>query len=309
MTADDPAHVGDMPHAQPESEEQMAEKEAEVTEQTDEEAEKNFSAGFGEDAPPAAAATPSPAAETTEASTVDARAQEEPPAEPAPAEPKYAQLTEDDVAILKAAAAETASLKQQLSKAFGTMGNMQQLINQVRSQTPAGAAVEITDEDFAELQEDFPELAGHTRAALERILKRANLKGTGEQPATPVVDPETVRTTAAEIVHQQGIDDLNDLHPGWQAIVVSPEYREWLGKQPQDYQTLLHSTYSATITGRSIDRFLAAKPKPANPQTPARQPSARRAAIEAAVQPRGTGTPPAPRQPTAEENFNAGFNS
>ncbi len=68
------------------------------------------------------------------------------------------------------------NLKQQLSKAFGTMGNMQQLINQVRSQTPAGAVVEITDEDFAELKEDFPELAGHTRAALERILKRANVK-------------------------------------------------------------------------------------------------------------------------------------
>ena len=290
----------------------MAEKE-EVAEQTEEQAAASFAAGFSEDAPQAPAATPPPAA-ATEAQPV----QEDPPAE-TPPEPKYVQITEEQLARLVASADETDKIKQQLPKAFGTIGNMQQVITQLRSQTPAGAAVEINDDDFAELKADFPELAGHTRAALERILKRTNLTGTG-QPATPAFDPEEVRKTASEIVHAQGLDDLNDLHPGWQDIVGKPDdadndYRKWLATQPETYQNLIRSTYSATITSRSIDRFkaaqAAAKPKPAaaRPQTPASPDAARRDRLREAVQPRGNGTPPAPHTPTPQDHFNEGFNS
>ena len=288
----------------------MAEKE-EVAEQTEEQAAASFAAGFSEDAPQAPAATPPPAA-ATEAQPV----QEDPPAE-TPPEPKYVQITEEQLARLVASADETDKIKQQLPKAFGTIGNMQQVITQLRSQTPAGAAVEINDDDFAELKADFPELAGHTRAALERILKRTNLTGTG-QPATPTIDPEEARKAASEIVHAQGLDDLNDLHPGWQDVVGKPDdaenpYRKWLATQPEKYRELIRTTYSATITARSIDRFnaaqAAAKAKPAagRPQTPANPAAARKAVIEAAVQPRGHGTAPAPSQPTPQDNFNAGF--
>jgi hypothetical protein len=284
--------------------------ENEVVEQTEEQAAASFAAGFDSETPTATAATPPPAEQPV---------QEEPVAE-TPPEPEYVQITKEERDRLIAVADETTNIKAQLSKAFGTMGNMQQLINQVRSQTPAGAAVEINDDDFAELKADFPELAGHTRAALERILKRTNLTGTG-QPATPAFDPEEVRKTASEIVHAQGLDDLNDLHPGWQDIVGKPDdadkpYRKWLATQPEKYQELIRSTYSATITGRSIDRFKAAeaaaaqaKPAAQRPQTPANPAAARKAVIEAAVQPRGAGTPPAPHQPTPQDNFNAGFNS
>lgn len=282
----------------------MADKE-EVVEQTEEQAAASFAAGFDSETPPATAATPPPAAQPV---------QDEPAAE-TPPEPEYVQITKEERDRLMAVADKTANIEAQLSKAFGTMGNQQQLINQLRSQTPAGAAVEITDDDFAELKADFPELAGHTKAALERILKRTNLTGTG-QPATPAFDPETVRTTAAEIVHAQGLDDLNDLHPGWQDIVGKPDdadnpYRKWLATQPEKYQELIRTTYSATITARSIDRFKAAQAKPAaaRPQTPARPDDARRRVIQEAVQPRGQGTPPAPHQPTPQDNFDAGFNS
>lgn len=282
----------------------MAEKE--VEQQTEEQAAAAFAEGFDSETPQPQAATPPAGAAPAEAQPV----QEPPP------EPEYVQITRDERDRLIAVADKTANIEAQLSKAFGTMGNMQQLINQVRSQTPAGAAVEINDEDFAELKADFPELAGHTKAALERILKRANVKGTGES-ATPAIDPEAVRKTAAEVVHAQGLDDLNDLHPGWQDIVGKPEdaenpYRKWLATQPEKYQELIRTTYSATITARSIDRFKAAQAarSAARPQTPANPAAARRAVVEAAVQPRGNGgKPPAPHTPTPEENFAAGFNS
>lgn len=287
----------------------MAEKE-EVVQQTEEQAAAAFAAGFDSETPQPSAATPPPIATTTAAPQPEPEAPkaEEPPA------PEYVQFTKEEHARLMAVADKTASLEAQLSKAFGTMGNMQQLINQVRSQTPAGAVVEITDEDFAELQEDFPELAGRTRTALERIFKKANLRGTGE-PATPTIDPQIVRTAAAEIVHGEGLADLNDLHPDWETVVVSPEYRKWLGEQKPEYQNLLHKTYSATITGRSIDRFRAAqeaaklKPAAPPPKTPEQPKTDRREHLRAAIQPRGNGQAPAPQTPTPEDNFRAGFNS
>jgi hypothetical protein len=291
----------------------MAEKEAEVVEQTEEQAAASFAAGFDSETPqPQAAPTP------TDAATAEAQpAQQQEPSAEQPPEPKYVQLTEEQLAQIMATVDQTANLKKGLDSVAGTVGNVRKALDQVRSQTPAGASVEITDDDFAELKADFPELAGHTRAALERIVKRMNLTGTGE-PATSTFDPEAVRKTASEIVHAQGLDDLNDLHPGWQDIVGKPDddndYRKWLATQPEKYQELIRSTYSATITSRSIDRFKAAqaaaqaKPAAARPQTPASPDAARRDRLREAVQPRGQGTPPAPSQPTPQDNFNAGFN-
>lgn len=290
----------------------MAEKD-EVVEQTEEQAAAAFAAGFDSETPPATAATPPPAA-ATEAQPV----QEEPPAE-APSEPKYVQITEEDFARLKAAADKTEAHAAQFNKVFGTMGNLQQIIAKMQTDTPAGEPVEITVDDFPEMNADFEELTKQQVAGLNRVLKKLNVRGTGT-PATPTIDPEEIRKTAAEVVHAQGLDDLNDLHPGWQDIVGKPDdadndYRKWLATQPEKYQELIRSTYSATITARSIDRFKAAqaaaraKPAAARQETPASPDAARRDRIKGAVQPRGTGTPPAPHTPTPEENFRAGFNS
>jgi hypothetical protein len=283
---------------------------AEVVEQTEEQiaaANAAFADGFDSDAPPAKE-TPPPAVATEAPAPVQ---------EPRAPTPRYVRLTEDELQRLKNAADETANLKQQLSRAFGTLGNMQQVLNQVRSQTPAGAAVEITEDDFAELKEDFPELAKHHRAGLERILKRANLRGTA-QAATPVVDPEQMRAVAATIVHSEGLKDLDDLHPGWREFVGKPEdtnnaYRRWLTTQTPEYQHLLNHTYSAAITKRSIDKCYADLAKARAPaaaarqQTPARTDMARRDRIMAAVQPRGNGTPPGPHVPSSIDLFNSGF--
>lgn len=144
----------------------MADEQDEVSE---------MSAGFDAEAATAAATEP-----------VQPEAKEDPKPEPAPAAPvaegpKYVQITEEQYARLNAVADETASLKQQMSEAFGTMGNLQQVMNRLQSATPAGASVDISVEDFAELAEDFPELAGHTRKGLEKILKRLNVRGTGDR--------------------------------------------------------------------------------------------------------------------------------
>lgn len=213
----------------------MADEQDEVSE---------MSAGFDAEAPTAAATEP-----------VQPEAKEDPKPEPAPAAPvaegpKYVQITEEQYARLNAVADETASLKQQMSKAFGTMGDLQQVMNRLQSATPAGASVEISVEDFAELAEDFPELAGHTRKGLGRIFKRLNVRGTGG-PAT--VDSELLAQAVRSARQQDALDVLDDLHPGWRDIVGRAEdadnaFRKWLATQTKDYQDRINSTESASIT-------------------------------------------------------------
>ena len=278
----------------------MADEQDEVSE---------MSAGFDAEAPEAAA---------TEPVQPDTK-KEDPKPEPAPAAPvaegpKYVQITEEQYARLNAAADETASLKQQMSKAFGTMGNLQQVMNRLQSATPAGASVEISAEDFAELAEDFPELATHTRAGLERILKRMNVRGTGEASA---IDPQAIGRAVRDARQVDELEALDDLHPGWRDIVGRAEdadnaFRKWLVQQPQAYQDRINSTQSASITARAIDQFKAASAaaKPTaqpQPQHPAPRIAARKDRFQAAIQPRGAGGPPSPSSNSADDEFQAGF--
>ena len=50
--------------------------------------------------------------------------------------PKYIQITEEQFAALNAAAAKTATVEQQMSKAFGTIGNLQQIVDGLLQRSP-----------------------------------------------------------------------------------------------------------------------------------------------------------------------------
>lgn len=277
----------------------MADEQDEVSE---------MSAGFDAEGPEL---VPSEAKEEPKPEPVQAA----PTVEAPPSGPKYVQITEEQYARLNAAADETASLKQQMSKAFGTMGNLQQVIGRLQTATPAGASVEISAEDFAELAEDFPELAGHTRRGLEKIFKRLNVRGTGSAS----VDTEQLASAVRSARQQDAFDVLDDLHPGWRDIVGRAEdadnaFRRWLATQSQDYQDRINNTQSASITARAIDQFKAATQVPAvkpaaqpQPSTPAPKIAARKDRFQAAVQPRGAGGPPSPSSNSADDEFQAGF--
>ena len=286
----------------------MADKPEE--EMTEEQQEQAFTAAF-EDGAPA----------TTQQPVVATEAQPETPAE-TPVEEEvveYVQVSKKDLDRLMAAAEKVDTIDTQFNKVFGTIGNVKnELLNRLQQTAPAGASIELTDEDFAELKEDFPELAGHTRTALERILKRLNVKGTGE--ATQAIDPEKLKPLVDERTHALQLEELDDMHPGWRDIVGKPgdaenPFRKWLATQPKEYQDKISNTQSAAITKRAIDKFEAAQKaaeKPAaqpNPKPPSPQTAIRKDRIEAAVQPRGTGVAPLKKPLTEEDHFQAGFQS
>lgn len=216
---------------------------------------------------------------------------------------------------MRAIAAKTAGYDNQLSKAFGTIGNLQKLVNGMQAQTPSGRKVEIPKDAFAAMERDFPELAAQTRAAIEAAL--TGVTGTGGAAAE--ADPAKMEAMLAAIQAKREIETLEDAYPEWRTIVgavdVTKEqpdatnlFRKWLATKDAAYQNRLNSTESAAVIGRAIRLFqsetkAAAKPGPVKPRD-----EARAERIREAVQPRGDNAGAAAGK-SADEEFEAGFNS
>lgn len=297
------------------------------TEEAEEkQARDDFSAGYASEQPPPkktvaaeaepepkAASEPEPKAETK----VEAPAAETPPA------PKYIQVTQEDWDALKTAANKTAGHETQLSKAFGTLGDLQQIIRKLQSQTPQGLTVELPADVVSEMEDDFPELAGHFKKGLEKALK--GIKGTAPAAATTTAtattsqtaDPEAVQKMVKEAAMTHELEALEDAHPTWRAIVgavnaegkydANNDFRKWLAKEDAAYQQKVNSTNSSAIISRAIDKFQSSKTAaPTTPAKPAAHIVARNERVRGAIQPRGDGGQPAPTK-TADDDFREGF--
>lgn len=234
---------------------------------------------------------------------------------PAPApKPEYVRITKADWADVKAAAAKTASYDQQLSKAFGTIGNLQKTINALQTSTPRGIKVEIPKDAFADMERDFPELAQQNRAAMERALSGITGTGSGAE-----FDESIFERLLAKHTSSREVKTLAEMYPDWQDIVGAVDitmeqpngahpFRKWLAGKDAAYQTRINSTESAAVVGRAIEAFqretATTAPKPSTTAA-----DARRAVIAGAVQPRGDGAAPAASGKTEQEEFTAGYNS
>ena len=227
--------------------------------------------------------------------------------------PEYVRVTAKDWAEVRAAAARTASYDQQFSKAFGTIGNLQKIVNGFKDQGQAAqvsaSKAEALKAAFAGMEKDFPELAQANRTAMEAVL--AGFSG-GANDA----DPAKIEALLAEVTTKREIEVLEDAHPDWRSIVgvvtkdetPDPEnpFRKWLGTKANAYQARVNASDSAAVISRAIGLFQA-ETTAAKPAEKPRD-EARAERIKQAVQPRGDGSA-APAGKTDEDEFLAGFNS
>lgn len=270
--------------------------------------EEAFSAGYEGDAPETTQTAD--AAATTEA---EPKAEGEQPTEkPAgsPAAPKTFTFTEDDYKLLRAAAEEAPGLKQQLSKAFGTIGTLQEQINQIKGQK---GRVKIKPEAFARMREEFPEVADALMPALEATEIDTSAPATQVTQPPTAVDPDAIKEKIrAELLVEQQTKELallDYLRPDWKTIVgkrgEETGYRKWLAAQPEAYRTYVETSQSAQATAQSIRKYEASL-KPAT-ATPVVRRDTRLERLRDATPPRGSGTPPSPAMPTRQDAFNEGY--
>jgi hypothetical protein len=273
----------------------------------DDQAQADFDAGAATEAPekPGAAAAEAPANPNPAAKPRAA-------AEPAP---EYVQVTRKDWEEVRAAAAATASHGSQLSKAFGTLGNLQKSLTDLQNAAPQAGKFEIPKGAFADLERDFPELAEQIRAGIEATMTARG----GGGDATAKFDPAEVRRIALEDRLRAEAETLEEEHPDWKAITGAVDatkqkpdpnnpFRKWLATQTNDYQAKLNSTISAAVISRAITRFKEETRKPGGGATNTMNAALRASRIKNAVQPRGDGGRGG-QVDTDEDEFEAGFSS
>lgn len=199
---------------------------------------------------------------------------------------------------------ELDKLKERDAKVFGHLGNLKQQLEEFRTRLPQGApqsAFEVTDEDFAELQTDYPDLA----AAMKNVLNRAFSRGVPpadagvpEQPGavSPAAPPAVSRTSDAVAMAQ---DELTVRHEDWREVAASPEFQAWKATLSPARREIAEGSWSVQAVSTLLDEFKAHQAQAQQ------QKQARQSRLEAAVTPRGR-TQATPAQ-TQEDAFRAGF--
>lgn len=235
---------------------------------SDQDANASLDAGFASEAPT------DPNKGTPEVPAVPA-SQPEPEAAPvvadAPKEPALAKITEEAFQNLLTKATEIDQIKAALDQRFnglgGKMGGIERTLRELQAATPSGKPIAVSADDFEELKSEFPELAELTVKGLNRALGK--MKGTGS--SDPGVQPEAL----SQLVSQQvtALDEAREVKrlarkmPDWQAVVGGEQsntpYRQWLAKQPADYQQTINTSNDSDEIIDSITRFRAeSAPKP-----------------------------------------------
>lgn len=278
----------------------------EQTQETDDAGtDADFDAGFAgtpTETPEKPKASTEETAQAQDATTAETTAQ--PAATPTgtpPAEQKYVQITEAEFNLLKV-------LPQRLDQAFGKIGGVERIMQTLQTQQsrqPSGQPLKLSEADFAELKEEFPDLAELQMKGLQRVLERVNIPGSDPQAIERVVNERTA-AVRAELVDSR-LDEIVD--GNWRQEVKTQKFKDWISSQPQDVQALgeSESLRDAATLMRKFKVFRDAPPPAPAQETKPATPNVKSRAIAAAVPPKGNQA--VSRQPTAEDDFEAGFKS
>lgn len=269
------------------------------------ETDADFQAGFSG----GATETPAPAVPVPEAVP---QPEATPVAEETPAPQEFVQLTKADHERLMTAAQKldelTGTVTQQFKTAFGHVGALKQMVHKLQGETPQGQPVALDEADFAELKEQYPEIAELSLKGLNKVFEK--FKGTANGAELSEKISSGLRGDFAKVA-------LEVAFPDWEEDVKKPEFSAWVQTQPEDVKALARSDKESDAAKmlrryyRSVETpapaAVPAAPTPTPAPTPAPAgPTLRQRQLAAAVPLKGEGgTPPAP---TEEDDFEAGFN-
>lgn len=261
----------------------------------------------------------------------------EPQADPAaqvetPA-PEFIQITKADWEALQSRAAAIDELKVAQERlagtAFGKIGDLQRQLKEGGSRGP----VKLSEEDFAELKADYPELADSQLKGLQRVLDK--IGGPAAAFDTEAIDKrmeERLLQQRQELVEET----LETVVPEWKQDVATPDFMGWVEKQPgwkpqyadQRYTDLIRKDPNSELSklikanpSSPVAQFFSSRPsdaaalvgayrrdKSAATEQPRQAPpSARKQQLAAATTPKSSGARAPTR--TEDDDFLAGVNA
>lgn len=255
-----------------------------------EEEQSAFEAGFS-GAPADEAATPESEQVTAEDEPVDEVAEE-------PEQPSEVQLLKDEVQALRSLMEQnTAKVHGKLGEAFRTLGQLQE-----RKQA---VGVEITNDDLDEvLRDEFPELGTGVINTLKKVMAKSlgGVSASAEAPAAPVFDESVIDQRIAVQARSIKEETLSALHPDWQQVRDSQEFRTWVDVQPDEVKQQISESQDIGFAVRMLSSF---KDHQTKSVASTKKKTAR---LEQAVAPKGV-SPASPPALDDEAAFLSGFKS
>lgn len=219
----------------------------------------------------------------------DEPAGQEPPKTPEPSEDVInaiaAKLGVEDIRQRLSLVDE---LKGRESKVFGSLGAMRQKIDALQR----GGARQLSHDDFAELNAEYPDFAPLLVAGLNRAL--AGQPAVSQEVQPPEQQPSAPVRTVDDVALAQ--EELAISHGDWKDVVQTEGFQKWKASLSPQRKKVLDNSWNVAVLSRVLDEYKATlAPK-----------KARQERLEAAITPRGVQRS-TPAQ-TIEDAFLAGFN-
>jgi len=244
------------------------------------------------------------------------------------AAPEFVQITKADWEAMQSRAAAIDDLRAAQEKlagtAFGKIGDLQRQLKESR----AGST--LAEEDFADIKENYPELAD----TLQKLLSK--------MPAGPAsgIDLETVEklldSREERTRYELRLESLEAAQPKWEQDVKTESFKEWMYSRPNWKPQYADKAYQAVVLNdpnSELNKFIQANPddpvaqyfsprisdaamlvgafrkdkSAVTVQKPVATPSARKQQLAAAATPKSSGARAPTR--TEDDDFLAGLNS
>lgn len=230
-------------------------------------------------------------------------------------EPKMAQIPEDEYRRLLDGVSRideiSGALEKQFGTAFGKIGGIERVLDQLKSSAPAGGKIELSKEIVADLAAEFPEMAELQYKTLQKLVDVLNTRPpapevpAAAQPSPVVVDEAAIEQRVRRTIAEETLDAFDEKWrdtiglPDSKGAIPDTEFRKWLKTQPKEYATKVESTYSAAVLTDALSKFKAAQTKA----------QGRREVLDAAVDVTGSGGQAPDARSTDDDEFNSGFKS
>jgi len=215
--------------------------------------------------------------------------------EPEAPAPEFMQITKSQFDDLMAKASQVDTLRSMSDKAFGKIGGIERVLSELKQQ-PQGQPVQLSEDDFAELKGEFPELAELQMKGMQRLLGKLRVPQVDTSAIEQMVGAQT-SNTRSELVDTT-LDAIVD--GDWKEEVKTDKFAQWINGQGDDVKAL-GSSDSLRDAAKLMRLFKAHKDAPPPAPTPASSANRR---IAAAVSPKGTNAISS-QNLTEEDAFNA----
>lgn len=230
--------------------------------------------------------------------------------------PKFVQITEEQFQRFESSVAEVEKIRATQEKSFGTafgkIGGLERVLNEIQSKTTSGEVPQVDETDFQEMLDEFPDLAKLQVAGLNRAL--AKLKGTGSS-----MDPAKLEAMVQERLAeklQPAIDEAFTVkhrvdedrkvvkaHADKAEIYRDPKFLEFVNKRTDKVAVL--GTWDADILIPVLNEYKASLKPKVNPAPSVDPRLIRKQILNAGTTPRGSGNSPSRSE---VNDFQAGYN-